>query len=79
MQNSQVCSNKNRSKLNKEGTKSGTMEICQMFYVLSSKIQKDWRDKKINTYSDFKDKVDIKAGFFILSIFYFLKVHIHKN
>ena len=28
------------------------MEICQIFYVLSSKTQKDWRDKKINTYSD---------------------------
>lgn len=45
------------------------MEICQMFYVLSSKIQKDWRDKKINTYSDIKDKVDIKVGFLIFFIF----------
>ena len=49
------------------------MEISQMFYVLSSKIQKDWRDKKINTYSDFMDKLDIKVGFFILSISLFSK------
>ena len=36
--------------------------VTFLFYVLSSKIQKDWRDKKKSTYSDFKDKVDIKVG-----------------